>query len=56
MVVGIATTAKLFFEDMDYDQCRTATLIKNKLPLIHVVLQSLLLDFLPVANDGRWVK
>jgi hypothetical protein len=40
---------------MDYDQYIPATLFENKLALIPVVLQSLLLDFSPVPNDGLCV-
>jgi hypothetical protein len=40
---------------MDYDQTPAAP-FKNKLALIHVVLQSLSLYSLPVANDGFGVK
>jgi hypothetical protein len=40
-VAGIAATASLSIQDMDYDQYRSATLFKNKLALIHVLLQSL---------------
>jgi hypothetical protein len=52
IVFCIAVTAKLWIQDMEYDQYRPATLSKNKLALIHVRLNSFWLNSSPVANDG----
>jgi hypothetical protein len=52
IVVCIAATAKLWIQGMDYDQCGPATPFKNKLALTYVLLQSLWLNFSPVANVG----
>jgi hypothetical protein len=54
-VVGIAATAKLWIQDIDYDQYWPDVPFKYKLALIHVLLQSLWLDSSPVANVGLWV-
>jgi hypothetical protein len=55
-LVGIAASAYLWIQNMDYDQYRQATPFKNMLALIHVLLQSLWLNSSPVTNDGVWVK
>jgi hypothetical protein len=56
-VVGIAANAKLWIQDMGYDQYRPATSGGKILVPIHVVLlQSFWLHSLQVANDCLSVK
>jgi hypothetical protein len=55
-VVGITATAKLWIQDMDYDQWGPAWPFKSKLVLIHGLLQSLWPNFSLLANNSLWVK
>ena len=41
---------------MEYDQYRPALLSKNKLALIHVVLDSFAIVTSPISNDGLCVN
>jgi hypothetical protein len=50
--VGITATAVLSINGLEYDQYRPALLFKNKLALIHVLLDSFVFVTSPILNDG----
>jgi hypothetical protein len=51
-MVGIAATASLWIQDMDYDQYRPARPFDTLLVPIHVLFQSLWFNSSPVTNYG----